>query len=460
MRGSRAALGWTQLGIQVVLLLVVLGLLQVVADRSNRRFDLTGTGSLSLSPVVRKVLGDVEGPLAITVFYRRGSRAQYAGLLGRLQAENPHVTFQLYDLDRYPERARGMGVTEYGRAAVEYGGRRTVVPALPEEQLVGGILRVLRGKALRVVFTGGHGERTPAGGQESYGALSAALDAENYVVEGVSLLDGPVPPDTDVLIVAGPAHDFLLEELDRVAEFLRGGGGVVMLLEPGPLPNLTRFLASLGLVIADDFIVDRDRRILGTDGLAAVVELFKRGNPVTDPSDRPVETGVVLPSARSVDVAGEVPGVAAESVARTSPSAWTMAGPARARRGEEPSEAAHDTHGSASVVVMAEVGAGGDGAERRAGRLVVVGDADFASDAYLDVLGNRDLVLNAVAWAAGEASLSSVRPKRVAEVLKPLSPLVLTAPRARLVFVGCVVLPPALVLAAGLIVVGLRRRRG
>src|SRR5207245_10121387 len=131
---------------------------------------------------------------------------------------------------------------------------------------------------------------------------------------------------------------------------------------------------------------DSAKRVLGTDGLAAVVELFKQGNPVSDPSANPIQSGAVLPSARTVDVAAEVPGVDAESIARTAPTAWAMADPARARRGEEPSRAHHDTPGSASVVVMAEVGS--DGAGHRRGRLVVVGDADFASDAYLDLLGN------------------------------------------------------------------------
>src|SRR5207249_5240921 len=50
----------------------------------------------------------------------------------------------------------------------------------------------------------------------------------------------------------------------------------------------------------------------------------------------PLECGVVLPSARTVEVAAEAPGVEAESFARTAPSAWAMADPARARRGEEP----------------------------------------------------------------------------------------------------------------------------
>ncbi len=460
MAVSRAARSWAQLGVQVCLLLVALGLLQVVADRTDRRFDLTPTHALSLSSVTRKVLEEVHAPLKVTVFFRRSTREQYADLLARFRGVNRHVDFELFDLDRFPERARSLGVTQYGRAAVEYAGRRIVVPATPEEQLAGGILRALRGKTRRVVFTSGHGERAPGGGDESYGRLASALEAENYAPEGVSLLAAPIPSDTDLVVIAGPRHDFLMEELDQLAAYLKGGGGVLMLLDPGPLPNLSRFLASMGVRLGDDFVVDRERRLLGTDGLAAVVELFKRGNPVSDPSASPIESGVVLPSARTVDVVGEVPGIDAESIARTAPSAWAMADPARARRGEAPSTAAHDTPGSASVVVMAEVGAGGDGAEHRRGRLVAVGDADFASDAYLDLLGNRDLALNAVAWVAGEEALAGERSKNVPEVIRPLSPLVLNERQARAIFVGSVIVQPALVLACGLVVVGVRRRRG
>ena len=137
-----------------------------------------------------------------------------------------------------------------------------------------------------------------------------------------------------------------------------------------------------------------------------------------------------------------------------------MADPARARRGEEPSLAEHDTPGSASVVVMAEIGAGGDGTDRPRGRLVVVGDADFASDAYLDLLGNRDLALNAIAWLAGEEALTGVRTKRVPEVVRPLSPLVLTERQAQAVFATSVLIEPGLVLGVGLVVAGLRRYRG
>ena len=456
---TRSARSWWQLLFHVTLLLAGLGFLQLVAERTNRRFDLTPTRSLSLSGVTRHVLQQVKAPLRITAFYRRGERQQYADLLQRLAMANHQLQFELFDLDRYPDRATSLGISQYGRAAIEYEGRRTVAVALPEEQLVGGILKAVRGRSSRLVFTTGHGERAPAGGPDSYGRLSAALGAENYAIDVAALSDGAVPPDTDLLLVAGPKHDFLPLEVQAIADYLKAGGGVILLLDPGELPNVSRLLASMGVALRDDFVVDRERRVLGTDGLAAVVELFKTGNPISDPERNPIETGVVLPSARTVEVVGEVPGVDAESIARTAPTAWSVADPARARRGEEPSAAKHDVHGSASVVVMGEVGSGG-GAGHPRGRLVVIGDADFASDAYLDLLGNRDLALNSVAWAANEDALAGTRAKKVPEVIRPLSPLVLTDRQARGILVGLAVVEPGIVLAAGVLVVAIARRRG
>jgi len=456
---TRAARSWAQLALQVGLLVVGLGLVQTVAERTNRRFDLTPGHAMSLSDVTKKLLAEVDAPLSITVFFRRGSREQYVELLEAFRTQNPRITFDLLDLDRYPERGRSVGVVQYGRAVVEYRDRHAIVLAAPEEQLAGGILRVLRGRARRLVFTTGHGERAPGGAPESYGRLAGALAVENYAPEGLSLLDAPVPDDADLVVVAGPKHDFLMPELEALAAYLKHGGGVLMLLDPGPLPNVAAFLKSLGVTLGDDFIVDHERKVLNTEGLAAVVELFKRGNPVTDAVTNPIESGVVLPSARSVDVTAEVPGVQAEAVARTSPTAWAMTDADRARRGEEPSKALGDTPGSAPVMAVVEIGGSADGRER-SGRLVIVGDADFASDAYLDLLGNRDLALNAIAWLAEESVLAGTRTKQVPEIIRPLSPLVLRETEARAIFLFTVVALPAVVFAGGAGFVVARRRRG
>jgi hypothetical protein len=443
--------------LQVALLLTGVVGLQIAAEHTSRRVDLTPTHDLSLSPVSEQVLKQLDAPLRATVFHRRGRRAQVAPLLERMHAANPAFEYELLDLDRFPERARALGAAQYGSAALEYRGRRTVVPALPEDALVGGIVRVLRGQERRVLFTTGHGERSPSGDPGSVGRFVRALAGENYEIAPTSLVVGDVPAGTELIVVAGPQHDFLDGEVERLAKYVRGGGAALLLLEPGALPNIASLLSSMGIRIADDFLVDRERSVIGTDGLAAIVELFKRGNPISEPGGAVMETGAVLPSARSVDVTTEVAGVEADAIARTAPTAWVMHDVERARRGEPPDAAAADVPGGAAVMVMAEISAPGT---PRGGRLVVVGDVDFASDAYIDLLGNRTLALNAVAWLTEEPLLAGDRPQQANEVFRPLSPLVLSESAARALLFAVTVLQPGLVLACGAMVVAMRRRRG
>src|SRR5262245_34714866 len=180
---SRAVRSWMHLLVQVVLFVGVLACVQVLAERTTHRFDLTPTAALSFPAPARQVLAQVSEPMTITVFHRRGERARYVELLRRVQAENAHITVALYDLDRYPERARALGVTRYGGAAIEYAGRRVLVAADQQEQLIGGVLRAMRGRARRVGFTTGHSERTPGGDNQSLGRFTAALANENALAE-------------------------------------------------------------------------------------------------------------------------------------------------------------------------------------------------------------------------------------------------------------------------------------
>ena len=63
--------------------------------------------------------------------------------------------------------------------------------------------------------------------------------------------------------------------------------------------------------------------------------------------------------------------------------------------------------------VTPEEGAAGEAAEGDlTGRLVVFGDADFASNEMIDAYLNRDLFVNSVNWLLGDVEAIAVRPNR------------------------------------------------
>src|SRR5205814_872642 len=67
-----------------------------------------------------------------------------------------------------------------------------------------------------------------------------------------------------------------------------------------------------------------------------------------------------------------------------------------------------DRHGPLPVAALVRIHAGDD----REGRIVVVGDADFATNLHLGVLGNRDLLLVTAELAVRPNAYTASRPPR------------------------------------------------
>jgi ABC-type uncharacterized transport system involved in gliding motility auxiliary subunit len=70
---------------------------------------------------------------------------------------------------------------------------------------------------------------------------------------------------------------------------------------------------------------------------------------------------------------------------------------------------AGDLDGPVPIALAGTPPAGPDGG--LAGRIVVFGDSDFATNEFIEAYGNRDLLLNAANWLVGDVDQISVRPR-------------------------------------------------
>jgi ABC-type uncharacterized transport system involved in gliding motility auxiliary subunit len=90
------------------------------------------------------------------------------------------------------------------------------------------------------------------------------------------------------------------------------------------------------------------------------------------------------------------------------------------------------------------------------GRLVVVGDAEFASDQFFSQYANGDFAVNSVDWAAQQESQISLTPKQTtSRYMAPPQGYIIP-----LIFLGSVIVLPGIVIIAGIITWVQRRRRG
>jgi ABC-type uncharacterized transport system involved in gliding motility auxiliary subunit len=92
----------------------------------------------------------------------------------------------------------------------------------------------------------------------------------------------------------------------------------------------------------------------------------------------------------------------------------------------------------------AETPAGEDAPPKPETRLAVIGDSDFASNAYLGVQGNRDLLMNTVNWLAQQESQIAIRPRDPAD-----RRITLTENAATGMFWLSIVIVPLAVIGAG-----------
>ena len=281
--------------------------------------------------------------------------------------------------------------------------------------------------------------------------MGRALSQERFGIVTLSTLPREgVPAQCTVVVLAGPSKDLLPGEADALMRFLHAGGRVLMLVDPDAPSSVIDFLTAAGIEARRDLIVDEQNRFVGADSYMPQVLRFRAEtfhNNLTSPA--------VLSLARPVGPLGEHPqGVTVTSIAATSPESWAMVDTTTPPDGEARFRREVDQPGPLSVGALATFApATPDGPP---GQLMVFGDSDFATNFYLDLLGNKDLIMSAVAVLAEDPSLVAVR--RKSQPGGTLSPISLTAAESRTVFWAGVLAPPLAVLLIGA-VVGFRRLR-
>jgi len=437
------------LAIQVVLVTGILACVVLIAHRHPLRIDLTPEKRFTLSPHSKDVLARLQHDVTITAFYSSqdtGMRQDLNDLLSLYADASPRVTTRLLDLDRSPGAAQQLDVHTYNTAAVTSGERRERVDLVVEELLTSAILRTTGMPPVPTWAVTGHGECNPTDdeGRGGFGQAVQALSADGFEVRVAN--GARIPASEGLVVVAGPTRDLTAAEGEFLDAFVRGGGSLLVLIDPPTPRSITALLARFGIEPGDDVVVDDDGRLLGTDGLAARVAYLNQQLVPRAP-----DATAVLPIAQSLRLV-DVEGVHSDYVGVTPEATWADVD-RRALSGT-PIEFRpdRDRRGPLPVAALARV----DAPDDREGRLVVVGDADFATNLHLGVLGNRDLLLAVAELAVRADPYTSSRPR--APSLSTFSTLALTAREASMLLWTSTLIPGALCAGVALVMLRLRRR--
>jgi ABC-type uncharacterized transport system involved in gliding motility auxiliary subunit len=457
----------------VVVLLAILVGVNWVANRQNKRWDLTEANQFSLSEQTVRILRSLDQPVRIRVFYA-GSPLEYQDRLAEYAYHSNQVEVEYVNAESEPLQAQSAGITSVPTFVIEYAGRTERATSSEEQALTNALKRVIDGQAKKIYFTQGHGEADPRSGEATgYSSIISSLGSDNFEVDTITLAQaGSVPEDATILAVAGPETDFLPGELDAVRSYLRRGGKLLLMLDPpgrdagGDVTGLISLAREWGIEVGNNVLIDASGlgQLLGTDASVPVAM------PVPHPITRDFRVMTAFPLARSVTaIQGGVDGRVAETVLETSPQAWAESDIAGLyATGRPVQDEGTDIPGpvtlAAAVAAAAEQPLSASESESDDSsddatdaptpetRIVVIGDSDFAANRAVGLQGNRDLFLNIASWLAQQEDLIAIRPA------DPQSrPIAMTASQGRWVFWFTLAIVP-LLLFANAIRLYLRRR--
>jgi hypothetical protein len=473
------------IGFNVVLTTVVVLAVAVMANylsgNYSQRFHLSTRTRVELSPRTITLLHSLTNRVQITLYYDKEEPlyGDIAELLKEYQANNSRIAVATVDYYRDPGAVQELkakysmgsstnknlvifdceGRTKFvdGNALAQYileavpnaterEFRRKPVAFKGEMMFTGALLAVVNPKPLQAFFLQGHGEHRLDDLTESGYQKFGSILQQNYIqVTPLSLLGtNTVPPECNLLVIAGPTDPIPQTELDRVSQYLDEGGRLLVLFNVASAARptgLEQLLARWGIRAGAGVIKDPDNTVSGSD----VVVMNFANHPAVNPLigrqlqmflPREISKGDPAPPAGDA--------LKIEEIVFSGPHSFLKNG-----------DAVRPARASPLIVAVERDALKGVVPQRGATRILAIGDSLFLDNQVIDFVdSNRDFAGYAANWLLDRSVLlQGIGPRRVTEYR-----LVMTRNQVQTVqWVLLGAMPCGVLLFGGL--VWLRRRR-
>jgi ABC-type uncharacterized transport system involved in gliding motility auxiliary subunit len=444
------------------LFLAAVGLAGWLSTRYTKQFDWTADGGMTLSDASKKVLDLLQGPVKITAYAReeKALRARITDRVGRFRRYKSDVALEFVNPDTQPDKIRELGISTDGELMVEYQHRSERVQDASETSLTNALQRLAHAKEQHVVFLEGHGDRSPKGqANHDLGQFGDELGRKGINLSMINLAITPdIPDNTDLLVIAGPSANLLPGEVKLIQDYVTKGKNLLWLADPGDLHGLAPLAQQLGLTFLPGVVVDASTQLLGIDDptFALVAEYPPHAISMN------MEATTLFPKASAMTTEGDTSAFDRAPLLSTLRRSWTETGPVE---GKIQYDAGQGEHEGPLNIAYSMTRAVKDESNRKAEpakaeappreqRIVVVGDGDFLSNAYLGNGGNLELGANIVHWLTENEKFINIPVKTARDRNLNLSNIA-----SSLIGLGFLIVMPLLLIGTGTFVWFKRRRR-
>ncbi|HCU90303.1 MAG TPA: hypothetical protein DGR97_10175, partial [Gammaproteobacteria bacterium] len=413
----------------LIIVVAVAVLTSAALTRHDKHFDLTRERLFTPDPKALEVIESLIRPVRLTYFSRaddpEGIRTQrIVELLGQ---QSKFLDIAIIDPGINPRLARSAGVQSYNAALLEADGRRLVVKGADETNIALGIQRILREERVEICFLEGHGEY-PSDNYEFHThveklgghAMGHTHGSEEAVVQTIShgvgrfrrsleslgydirvilpAVDGKIDTRCQVIIDAGPRSTYSAIESAALVSYLESGGSALLMYDLGFLLGAEhiQLLEHLGLRLDKRMIVDPGLHYAADEEMVAVTayenhRITERMSFSFYPGVRPLER--IIP----------VEGITITPLFYSSKTSYLQEfRDGMAFNGLEALAKQERLAESGPYLLAAASSGSFSSTSTREFRVIVVGDADFASNSFYPYMSNNRIAIAMVQWLARE----------------------------------------------------------
>ncbi len=419
---ARSAFFYSSSAVMGVVLIGLLGATNFIVAKRGKTWDLTAKKIYSLSAQTESTMKELKEPVKVIAFSEQGSVEQVENLFRRYQQLSDKFSYEFKDPRRNPDLTSRYQIHQGQPAAVLI--RQSAVeshqtlnlarlanPQLGEQELTNGLIKLNTVGSQKLYFLMGHGEWPLEGrdsqedsAQGSASQVKRVLEDEGYAPEALNLVERhEIPKDASAIAIAGARSKVTEPELKLVAQFLEEGGRLLVFAEPLVETGLEPLLAKYGLELEPGIVADSK---VSPEQPYFIISPFFGEHEVTKLLSR-AKVNVIFATARAITVlkTGLLPRVVTTPLVLTSPYAWIESTP-----NQDPQPDSGERQGQLTLAALAtrDTSAATDKRTDEA-RVVVFGDSDLLVGAFGHD-PNRDLAMNAFAWATQQTQRITIRP--------------------------------------------------
>lgn len=264
----------------VLAILVVANLFVSVLPSSLTKYDISASKLYSITSNTKVVVNGLEQDVTIYWVVQSGEEDDVIeNLLSKYESLSDHIEVVKKNPDVYPtfaeqytketvqnnslivecgEKSRFIGLDDIYIGEVNmYTGTYSATDFDGEGAITSAIDYVTSEEYPQVYVLEGHGEA------ELPADFAEQIEKENMQTNTLSLLTvDEIPEEADCIVIYAPSSDISAEEKDMLADYVGGGGKLLVMAgaaEEGILENLYSLLSDYGVTAHEGIVVDSDR---------------------------------------------------------------------------------------------------------------------------------------------------------------------------------------------------------